>query len=45
MTGGPTMNDTTAVTRNESALSTNAAAREQPERRADVALMPPVDVI
>ena len=39
------MNDTTAVTRNESALSTNAAAREQPERRADVALMPPVDVI
>jgi HSP20 family molecular chaperone IbpA len=38
------MNDTTAVTRNEKGSGNDAATREA-ERRGDVALMPPVDVI
>jgi len=40
-----TMNDTTAVTRNEQAARTDAATRGESGQRGDTALIPPVDVI
>jgi HSP20 family protein len=43
--GGLTMNDTTAVTRNEQGTRTDAAARNESAQRSDTALIPPVDVI
>jgi HSP20 family protein len=43
--GGLTMNDTTAVTRNEHVARTDAATRNESAQRGDTALIPPVDVI
>jgi HSP20 family molecular chaperone IbpA len=40
-----TMNDMTAVTRNEQGSRADAATRNEPAQRSDVALMPPVDVV
>jgi HSP20 family molecular chaperone IbpA len=45
MTGGSTMNDTTAVTRKEQASRTDATTPNEAAQRSDAALMPPVDVI
>jgi HSP20 family protein len=45
MTGGSTMNDTTAVTRKEQPSRTDATTRNEAAERSDAALMPPVDVI
>jgi len=39
------MNDTTAVTRNERVSRTDAPTRNESGQRADMALIPPVDVI
>jgi len=38
------MNDTTAVTRNESASRSDTAMRHEAAQRSDTALLPPVDV-
>ena len=38
------MNDTTAVTRNESASRSDTAMRHEAARRSDTTLLPPVDV-
>jgi HSP20 family protein len=38
------MNDTTAVTRNESASRSDTAMRHEAAQRSDAALLPPVDV-
>jgi HSP20 family molecular chaperone IbpA len=40
-----TMNDTTAVARNEPGSRADAAARNESAQRSDTALIPPVDVI
>jgi HSP20 family protein len=45
MTGGSTMNDTTAVTRKEQASRTDATTPSEAAQRSDAALSPPVDVI
>jgi HSP20 family protein len=43
--GGLTMNDSTAVARNEPRSHSDAAARNESAQRSDTALIPPVDVI
>src|ERR1700745_2766097 len=43
--GGLTMNDANAVTRNEQGSRTDAAARNESAQRSDTAVIPPVDVI